>query len=207
LVGKNGATAVVEFNLGVNNVEIISGGFGYGYGTTDVTYGREILPGWMTAWQPAIPIGTIYPEDLYDVMSRYPASESYMRNLNPWKIQYITVDMQGKTWTGDTMFDGDRCTFDGDQTGFVEWLEPSDTIFDLDDTVFDMDNTVFDVNKAFVPMAYRMWGLTIFDKEQTFFDIYRTIFDEAGPSTRSITARRKIYRLVTPQLSGHNVVV
>lgn len=207
LLGKNGSMAIVEFNLGIKDVEVVSGGVGYSYGDTTISYGKEILPDWLPVWQPAIPIGTIYPSSLYDVMSRYPEAEPLMRNLNPWNIQYLTVDAQGKTWTGDTMFDGDKCTFDGDQTGFVEWSEPSDTIFDLDDTVFDMDNTVFDINKLFVPMAYRMWGLTIFDKELTFFDIYRTIFDEAGPSTRSITARRKIYRLLTPQLSGHNVVV
>lgn len=208
LMGDNGASSLVRFNLGIKDVRVVASGIGYGYNDTKITIGKEMLPSWMPAWQPIIPIGTVFLRDTYEVVNRVDDADYMMRDLQPWVVQHATVDMQGKTWTGDTMFDGDECTFDGGQTSFVEWDEPINTVFDQDNTFFDADYTVFDdTNHMFVPMAYRMWGTTIFDKEMTVFDIYQTIFDEAGPSTESITLVRKLYRLRSQQVNNNNLTV
>lgn len=208
LSNGNGSYALVSFNLSVAEVAVLTRGSGYGYNDTSISIGGEILPSWMPSWQPIIPIGTVFGSDTYEVANRSDDADQLMRNLQPWVVQHLNIDLQGKTWTGNTMFDRDECTFDGGQTAFVEWDEPLHTIFDQDDTFFDTFNTVFDDNNPmFVPMAYRMWGTTIFDKETTVFDIYRTIFDEAGPSTRSITLLRRLYRLKSQQISGNSFVV
>lgn len=208
LLGSNGASALVRFNLGLKDVTVLNPGIGYGYNDTSITIGREMLPSWLPEWKPIIPLGTVFLNNTYEVFGRVDAADQIMRSLQPWVIQYISVDMQGKTWSGDTSFDNDICTFDGGQTSFLEWSEPINTIFDQDDTFFDGDYTVFDeTNPSFIPMAYRMWGTTIFDKEITVFDLYQTIFDEAGPGTQSITLVRKLYRLRTQQITGNNFVV
>lgn len=208
LVNPNGTNAVVKFNLGISAVEMISGGSGYGDLTTIVTTdGSEILESWETLpWYPWVEIGTVLPAYLLDVIDNNTDDVSSIMASKTWKLQHLVLIMQGKTWTGNTLFDEDQCTFDGGQTAFTEWLEPIDTIFELDDTYFDQRSTRFDDNRLFNSIAYRMWGTTIFDAETTIFDLYDTMFDMAGPQKQSITVVKKLYRLVSQQVSGHNTV-
>ena len=120
----------------------------------------------------------------------------------------MIMEMQGINWTGDTTFDGGQTQWDGDSTFFAEWTEPKDTLFDNNLEIFDLGNTRFDDDYAlWQGLAYIAWGNTIFDQEFTIFDLYSTIFDQGIASTQSITLLRKILRIVTPQISGHNVVV
>ncbi len=116
--------------------------------------------------------------------------------------------MQGVNWTGDTTFDDGQTQWDGGGTFFAEWLEPKDTIFDNNLEIFDFGNTRFDDDyEVWQGVAYIAWGDTIFDQEFTIFDLYSTIFDQGVPTTQSITLLRRLLRITTPQISGHNVVV
>lgn len=208
LENPNGGNAVISFDLGIKAVTVTSGGSGYDELTTTVsTSGSEILERWESLpWIPWVEIGLVKPEYTLDVIDNNTADVSGILASRSWKLQHLVLTMQGKTWTGNTLFDEDQCTFDGGQTAFTEWLEPIDTIFELDDTYFDDRGTRFDENKLFSSVAYRMWGDTIFDAETTIFDLYDTSFDMPGPQKESITVVKKLYRLVSQDISGHNTV-
>lgn len=208
LLNPNGTNATVTFDLGIEEVVVTNGGSGYNDLTTTVTtQGSEILQSWEALpWLPWVEISTVKAEYLLDVIDNNTDAVSGLLASTTWKLQHLVLTMQGKTWTGSTMFDEDQCTFDGGQTGFTEWLEPIDTVFDLDNTYFDVKGTRFDDNPRFTHYAYRMWGETIFDTEMTIFDLYDTMFDMAGGQTESITVVKKLYRLVSQQVSGNNTV-
>lgn len=206
ITNYNGAEAVVTFDLGIDSVSIITGGSGYDDITTEVsTTGSEILQSWESLpWSPWVEIGTVKTANLLDVIDNNVDDVSLIMASTTWHLKYLVLITQGKTWTGNTLFDEDQCTFDGGQTAFVEWLEPRDTIFDLDATYFDAKGTTFDDNPLFLTAAYRMWGDTVFDSVTTIFDLYDTMFDMAGPSKQSVTTLKKLYRLTSQQISGNN---
>lgn len=203
----NSAIAEVECDLGVSSANIIAIGQGYAdAGTTASVDGSLILPPWQTNWSPYLPVGTVGGIAAAAVYLNINDSLLAIMGNLVWRIQYITLTAEGKSWTGDTMLDENKCTFDGDNTRFTDWLEPCDTIFELNDTIFNQNNTRFDENKLFAPTAYQAWGSTIFDVNTTIFDLWDTIWDQAGPTTNSITRIRRIYRLLSPQISGNNIV-
>ena len=189
------SSAVVELSCGVTNVYVTSTGFGYDRSTTKISAtGSEVLPSWQSSYSPYLSIGTVYKQFTSYVSQRDTAATRSILDNTSWPVQHVLATMQGKSWTGTTMLDGDICSFDGGETRFIEWEEPLDTIFDQNHLVLDY-NTRFDGNQQFESTAYRIWGTTIFDSETTIYDAYNTIFDEADPSTRSITQVDKIYRL------------
>ena len=207
IVSNNGIAAEVIFNLGISTISVIEQGQGYAdTGTTIELNGNEILKSWETDWQPYLPIDTVFAVGNLRVSANETVSTLNILGSKSWKIQHLTVTAEGKTWTGNTVFDRDVCSFDGAQTQFVEWIEPYNTLFDLNTTVFEQTGTRFDDNPEFIRAAYDQWGNTIFDAENTIFDFYDTILDMAGPTSASITEVKKLYKLTSQQISGNNQV-
>ncbi len=207
ITSSAGAMAEVEFNLGISTVSVVTPGIGYAdTGTTVDLVGSEFLKPWETTWTPYLPIDSTFAVGNLRVSANETDSTLSILGSKSWKVQHLVVTMEGKTWTGNSMFDHDECTFDGAQTRFVEWIEPYNTLFDLNSTVFEQTGTRFDDNPEFARTAYDQWGNTIFDAENTIFDFYDTMLDMAGPSDRSITQIKKLYRLTTQQISGNNQV-
>ncbi len=207
IVSNNGVAAEVVFNLGISTISVIEQGQGYAdTGTTIELNGNEMLESWETVWQPYLPIDTVFAIGNLRVSANETVSTLNILGSKSWKIQHLTVTAEGKTWTGNTVFDQDVCSFDGAQTQFVEWIEPYNTLFDLNTTVFEQTGTRFDDNPEFIRTAYDQWGNTIFDAENTIFDFYDTILDMAGPTSNSITEVKKLYRLTSQQISGNNQV-
>lgn len=205
IVNAAGATAEVVFNLGISAVTVVAPGQGYAdTGTTIELIGNEILESWETEWQPYLPVDTVFSLGNLRVSANETESTLNILGSKSWKVQHLVVTAEGKTWTGDTVFDQDICSFDGAQTRFIEWLEPNNTVFDLNSTVFEQTGTRFDDNPEFIRTAYDQWGNTIFDAENTIFDFYDTILDMAGPTDKSITEVKKLYKLTSQQISGNN---
>jgi hypothetical protein len=207
IINAIGATAEVVFNLGISTISVIEQGSGYAdTGTTIELIGNEILEPWETEWQPYLPIDSVFSVGNLRVSANETESTLSILGSKSWKVQHLAVTAEGKTWTGNTVFDQDICSFDGAQTRFVEWLEPYNTVFDLNSTVFEQTGTRFDDNPEFIRTAYDQWGDTIFDAENTIFDFYDTILDMAGPTSKSITEVKKLYKLTSQQISGNNQV-
>lgn len=207
LISSAGATAEVIFNLGISNVTVVTQGEGYAdTGTTIELNGNEMLEPWEKVWQPYLPVDTVFSIGNLRVSANETESTLSILGSKSWKVQHLAVTAEGKTWTGNTVFDQDICSFDGAQTRFVEWLEPNNTVFDLNSTVFEQTGTRFDDNPEFIRTAYDQWGDTVFDAENTIFDFYDTILDMAGPTSKSITEVKKLYKLTSQQISGNNQV-
>lgn len=207
IIDGNGAQAEIEIDCGITSAGVVTSGSGYSdAGTTISTQGNLILPVWQQTWAPYLPIGTVLNQFADAVYLNISDSVLAILGNLVWRVQYLTLSAQGKSWTGDTMYDDDTCTFDGGTTRFTEWLEPCDTIFELNNTIFNQNNTRFDENEFFTPTAYQVWGSTIFDVNTTIFDLWDTIWDQAGPTSHSITRVRRMYRLLSPQISGNNIV-
>lgn len=207
IVSASGATAEVQFNLGISTVTVISPGQGYAdTGTSIELNGNEMLETWETEWQPYLPVDTVFSLGNLRVSANETESTLNILGSKSWKVQHLAVTAEGKTWTGNTVFDQDICSFDGAQTRFVEWIEPYNTVFDLNSTVFEQTGTRFDDNPEFARTAYDQWGDTVFDAENTIFDFYDTIVDMVGPTSKSITEVKKLYKLTSQQISGNNQV-
>lgn len=203
----NGLPASVTFKLGLLDCKVVDGGAGYTSASVSAS-GKELLPDWQPVWFPYIGIGTVYTTYGDDVVNRQTASVNAEFYYQRWPFQHAIIEMQGVNWTGDTTFDGCQTQWDGGTTFFAEWLEPKDTIFDNNLEIFDFGNTRFDDDyPIWQGVAYIAWGDTIFDQEFTIFDLYSTIFDQGIATTQSITLLRRLLRITTPQISGHNVVV
>jgi len=209
LTNGAGAPARVTFDLGIGNVWVGAGGSNYSAsGTTISTAGSEILPSWQSTWQPYLNMGTVFTEYGGKVVGNEDAQAKSSIWYKRWPLQHAILELQGVNWTGDTTFDQLSTSFDGGSTFWGEWLEPRDTISDYNLTVFDQTNTRFDDDYAlWQDYAYYAWGSTLFDQESTIFDLYSTIFDSGPTPTRSITLLRRLLRIVTQEISGHNVVV
>lgn len=216
-----GAPARVLVSLGIGSVTVVAGGSGYAFdGTVITTIGSEPLPAWQSRWSPYLSIGQVQSSHAAQVYSAYagtgPVAPTYA-DLTPtqsliyyqrWPLQHAILQLQGINWTGDTVFDGGTTQWDGGATAFAEWTEPRDTLFDGGLELFDQGNTVFDDDYiAWQAAAQRNWGSTRFDQEFTIFDLYRTLFDDAQPSTTSITLLQRSLRILSQQISGHDVVV
>ena len=209
IVSDTGQMASIDFNLGILDCRVIDPGSGYTVNTVSVdANGRELLPDWQQTWSPYLGIGTVYTANGADVVTRETDNITSQLYYQRWPLQHMILELQGISWTGDTTFDGQQTQWDGGTTFFAEWLEPKDTIFDTNLEIFDQGNTRFDDDYIlWQQLAYLTWGTTLFDQEFTIFDLYSTIFDPGFTSTQSITLLRRLLRVITPQISGHNVVV
>ena len=208
LTNDSGEPAVAEIKLGIGNTWVQSGGNGYAVGTTVIsTQGSEQLPSWQSTWEPALVYGQVYSQYGGLVVGNTTADVAAQLWYRRWPLQHVILELQGINWTGDTCLDQSLTTFDGGTTFFTEWLEPRDTIFDRYLTLFNQGNTRFDDDfAAWQQLAYYAWGTTRFDSNFTIFDLYNTDFDDGPIPTQSVTLLRRLIRVVTQQISGHNVV-
>ena len=204
-----GLPARISINLGVGNVWVAAGGSNYvASGSTISTSGSELLPSWQQTWTPYLALGTVFTEYGGQVVGKETATVTSQLYYQRWPLQHVILELQGINWTGDTTFDQQYTSFDGGATAWGEWLEPRDTILDQDLTIFNQTNTRFDDDyAAWQDYAYYAWGSTQFDDQFTIFDLYSTVFDNGPTPTASITLLRRLLRIVTQEISGHNVVV
>ena len=209
ITNDSGVPARISVTLGIGNVWVSAGGSNYATsGTTISTAGSEILPSWQSTWEPYLALGTVFTEYGGRVVGNETADVTGALYYQRWPLQHAILELQGINWTGDTTFDQELTSFDGGSTFWGEWLEPRDTIFDKDLTIFNQSNTVFDDDyMVWQDYAYYAWGSTQFDDEFTIFDLYATVFDNGPTPTASITLLRRLLRIVTQEISGHNVVV
>lgn len=203
----NGAVATVTFDLGINSVNIVASGTGYSplYQQNVIVQGSEILPAWQSIWSPVLYLGTITPFYVNAVTaSTTVAVENILSNI-VWTAQWLELVAEGRSWTGSTFFDDQDCSFDGNQTRFVEWTEPSDTIFDYqNNTTFDLRTTVFDDNYGLGNLAYDLWTTRVWPPNTNIFDVYATLLTDIDADLYSTTAVRRIYRLKSQQVGSYN---
>lgn len=203
----NAAIAEVGFDLGISSVNIVSGGSGYSplIMQNVMVSGSEILPDWQSTWQPTLYVGTVYSTFDNAVISTITASmESMLTNI-VWPVQWITLTAKGRSWTGNTSFDNDICSFDGEMTRFIEWQEPKDTIFDNDgNTIFDMKETVFDNNYGLGIFACDIWQNIVWDPDISIFDVYASLASDIDSEVISTTEITRIYRLTSQQVGNYN---
>jgi hypothetical protein len=209
ILNDQGLPASIEFNLGILDCRVVYPGTGYNVNTVGISAtGKELLPDWQESWSPYLGIGEVYTVNGADVVNRETANVTSQLYYQRWPLQHMILELQGVSWTGDTTFDGQQTQWDGGTTFFAEWLEPKDTIFDTNLELFNQGNTRFDDDYAlWQQLAYLTWGTTLFDQEFTIFDLYSTIFDTGVATTQSLTLMRRLLRVITSQISGHNVVV
>lgn len=204
---SNSAIATVSFDLGISSVDIVSGGAGYSPLTSQnvIVSGSEILPDWQTTWVPALYIGSVLPNFVNAVIGSTTVTvENIMGSLD-WEAQWIELLAEGRSWTGNTMFDEEDCSFDGGATRFIEWIEPKDTIFDYDgNTTFDIQGTVFDGNCGLGALAYDIWSNNIWDPNVSIFDVYASLFDDVDADVTSTTTVTRLYRLKSQQVGNYN---
>jgi len=204
-----GLPARVSIDLGIGNIWVAYGGVNYTpSGTTISTTGSELLPSWQQSWLPFLNLGTVFTEYGGKVVGNETPDVTSQLYYQRWPLQHAIIELQGINWTGDTTFDQTTTSFDGGATFWGEWLEPRDTIFDQDLTIFNQTDTRFDDDyAAWQYYAYYAWGSTLFDQEFTIFDLYSTEFDNGSAPTTSITLLRRLIRITTQEISGHDVVV
>jgi len=209
ITNGTGLPAKIDFNLGIGNIWVAQGGSNYAVnGTTVSTAGTELLPSWQHTWSPWLNLGTVFTEYGGRVVGNETSDVTSQLYYQRWPLQHAIMEVQGINWTGDTTFDQISTSFDGGSTAWGEWLEPRDTILDQDQTIFNQDNTRFDDDyELWQSYAYYAWGNTLFDQEFTILDLYSTIFDNGPTPTQSITLLRRLLRITTQEISGHNVVV
>jgi hypothetical protein len=203
-----GTPAELNISLGIGNVWVSQGGSNYiAGGTTLSTAGTELLPSWQTTWQPYLNMGTVFTEYGSKVVGNETSMVTSQIYYQRWPLQHVILELQGINWTGDTTWDHESTSFDGGATFWAEWLEPRDTIFDTDLTIFNQTNTRFDDDyTAWQAEAYYAWGSTLFDEWFTIFDLYGTTYDQGPVLTQSLTLLRRLIRVTTQEISGHNVI-
>ena len=210
VMNGNGAIATISFNLGVKSVDIVSSGTGYSplYQQNVIIQGSEILPSWQQSWSPVLYLGTIDPKYANDVIaSTTVAVENVLSNI-VWTAQWIELVAQGRSWTGNTFFDQQDCSFDGDQTRFIEWIEPRDTIFDNQgNTTFDINSTVFDNNYGLGDFAYDVWTNNVWPPNTNIFDVYAGLITDVDADVYSTTSVKRIYRLLSQQVGSYNQTI
>jgi hypothetical protein len=204
-----GLPASINLSLGLGNVWVAHGGSNYvPGGTTLTTTGYEVLPNWQSNWQPWLNMGTVFTEYVSLVVGNETSDVTSPLYYQRWPLQHVILELQGINWIGDTTFDQVSTSFDGGSTFWGEWLEPRDTVFDQDVTIFDQTNARFDDDyPVWQGSAYYAWGSTLFDQEFTIFDLYSTVFDNGPTPTHSITLLRRLLRITTQEITGHNVLV
>ena len=207
ITGSNATTATVSFDLGISTVDIVSGGVGYSPLITQnvIVSGSEILPAWQTTWAPALYIGSVFPSFVNAVIASSTVLVDNILGDMVWPAQWITLTAEGRSWTGNTMFDEEDCSFDGGATRFIEWSEPKDTIFDYDgNTTFDIEGTVFDGNCGLGAFAYDLWTNNVWDPTISIFDVYASLLGDVDADVTSTTTVTRLYRLKSQQVGNYN---
>jgi hypothetical protein len=209
ITNGTGLPASIELSLGLGNVWIAHGGSNYvPGGTTLTTAGYEVLPSWQSTWEPWLNLGTVFTQYGGKVVGNQTSDVTSQLYYQRWPLQHAIIELQGINWTGDTTFDQISTSFDGGATFWGEWLEPRDTVFDQDATIFDQTNARFDDDyPVWQGSAYYAWGSTLFDQEFTIFDLYSTVFDNGPTPTHSVTLLRRLIRITTQEITGHNLLV
>lgn len=202
---RGSASVKIRPIWGVLGVNMVSGGAGYQCGINIGTIGGELLPSWQSSYFPAIEIGTISSVTASGAANVLNTENSTMLGL-PWKPNYVVFQWQGLKWFGNTTFDGEWMTFDGNTTRFSETEDPRVTLFDDDLTVFNNDYTTFDTVDPLSYDLWQVWGSTLIDQGTTSFDLYATIFDALAPRRTSVTAVRKWIKTQQRIYSGNNAV-
>lgn len=204
----SGGIAGVQADLCVNNIVVTAGGSGYGDDLLVAMTGSEMLPSYQTTWQAQIPM-MLVTQDRYDRLIREIPRTPAVGALDGaiWQVDTALLTLQGQYWQGTTRFDGSGTTFDGDQTRYIETVEPRQTLLDRGDLTWDLGNTVLDAGDQERVDVITAWGRTLIDDGQTAFDFYATVFDPATTAAqqRSSTEVQRILHLRQPQLTGNNV--
>jgi hypothetical protein len=197
-----GLESKLHISMGIGHVRMTSFGSGYLFGTTAIDIsGYEQLPAWQTAWMPYIPVVTVNTDKHIAVFNRQTTANNQPYYYQRWPLKHMILSLQGINWTGDTSFDKESFSLDGGSTRFPEWTEPKDTLIDSMLPEWERADRSY-----WQSMAYRAWGATQFDEHKTIMDLYSTILDELPVTSQSVTNLRRIIRVVSPQVSGHNEV-
>jgi hypothetical protein len=105
-------------------------------------------------------------------------------------VNRVLADVQGVQWQGDTRWDADTCTWDSDQTRFVEHTTATETVWDQSELSWDQNVTTFDQEPL---TQYPDISQTIFDADHTLFDYYATVFDAAPVEYKSRTQKSWVW--------------
>jgi hypothetical protein len=105
-------------------------------------------------------------------------------------VNRVLADVQGLQWQGDTRWDSDTCTWDSDQTRFVEHTTATETVWDQSELSWDQDVTTFDREPL---TQYPDISQTIFDADHTLFDYYATVFDAVPVEYKSRTQKSWVW--------------
>ena len=158
-----------------------------------------------SCWAPVLYLGTIDPTYVNAVTASTTVAVENMLSNIVWTAQWIELVAEGRSWTGDTLFDNQDCSFDGDQTRFIEWTEPSDTIFDYQgDTTFDTKTTIFDNDYGLGDFASDLWTTNVWAPSANIFDAYTTLISDIDADIYSTTTIKRIYRLKSQQVGNYN---
>ena len=187
---NTGYTCLVQLQLGINTVTVTTAGSGYAVDNTTVdALGREFLPNWTSSWIPYLPIATIGSSSLSTFAENNIYNNTHDLDGQLWPINSAIIDLQGRTWLGDTEFD---CSFDNDSTHLSDSREPMETVFDQNQLVFDHTNTTFDTQVHAALTVYDAWSTVVVDHTVPIVDMNQTIFDLASPALYSQTRLRRI---------------
>jgi hypothetical protein len=200
-----GGLAGVLLDLGIDQIQVISGGVGYDRNTTTISFaGSEQLEPWQSQWAPQIPMSLVTPGYVDEVL-RNSRLITHLLDGEIWQVGDLLYSVEGLYWQGTTRTDIDLVSWDGNTTRWEEVLEPRQTLLDQGNETFDLNNISLDSGPIIRPDARANWGSTLIDDGTTAFDFYATIFDSAAAPTESLTTVKRLIRLQMPQLSGNNV--
>jgi hypothetical protein len=110
-------------------------------------------------------------------------------------VSVVKITTTGIQWQGHARFDMDCCTFDGDQTRFVDLTPASQTVFDNNNTYWDNQLTTWNTDLL---SQWPSYSQTIFEHGATIFDYYRTLFDATPPILQSRYSTSKFWYFGAP---------
>lgn len=196
----------VKFELSIDEIRVVDGGYGYGSDTIVDFNGHEQLDSWQSEWNPILPVALVNKNYANLVINNSQVNVTKNLDGKIWQTGFLVMEMQGAFWQGTTTFKKDMISWDGGTTILQETLTPVETIFDQNNQTFDLINTTFDIGSATHRDARDNWGSTIIDEGTTAFEFYATIFDAESPPRHSSTLVRKLVILPSLQISGNNIV-
>jgi hypothetical protein len=216
---STGASARIKPSWGISSANVINGGSNYNSNTFVNITGSEILPWWKKTYFPTIDVGTIpiYIADLAANQLNIEKNQWYGTTLHNqfagnsfygvnWNPNYIVLTWEGIRWLGQTTFDIECTTFDGNSLRFEESADAYNTLFDKGSLTFD-DHTWFDWKDPLQYNFFDAWGGTVFDSGSTPYDFYKTVFDELIARKNSTTKVGKWISMPQKIYSGNNAVL
>lgn len=201
-----GTLAGVVLDLGIDQIQVISGGMGYDRNTTTISFaGSEQLAPWQSQWTPQLPMSLVTPGYVDEVLRNSKSPVTSLLDGVIWQVGDLVYSIEGLYWQGSTRTDTDMVSWDGNTTRWEETVEPRQTLIDQGNDTFDLNNTTLDSGPMIRPDARANWGSTLIDDGTTAFDFYATVFDVPAAPTESATVVKRWIRLDMPQLSGNNI--